>query len=118
MKASRWLTFSQKVSHLTLKLFWYGVPEFMSCFQINTTDLLFIKYRSMIVELMTIVADYYPHLSKAEALRKANNQEFPFSVFKIDQSKRAPFLVHIKDLADILDSKYLEASKDYATFHR
>ncbi|ENU59082.1 MULTISPECIES: pyocin activator PrtN family protein [Acinetobacter] len=90
----------------------------MSCFQINTTDLLFIKYRSMIVELMTIVADYYPHLSKAEALRKANNQEFPFSVFKIDQSKRAPFLVHIKDLADILDSKYLEASKDYATFHR
>jgi len=39
-------------------------------------------------------------------------------VFKIDQSKRAPFLVHIKDLADILDSKYSEASKDYATFHR
>lgn len=39
----------------------------------------------MAVELMTIVADYYPHLSKAEALRKANNQDFPFSVFKIDQ---------------------------------
>lgn len=68
----------------------------MSCFQINTTDLLFIKYRSMIVELMTIVADYYPHLSKAEALRKANNQEFPFSVFKIDQSKRAPFWCTLK----------------------
>lgn len=77
-----------------------------------------MKYRSMTVELMTIVSDYYPHLSKAEALRKANNQEFPFSVFKIDQSKRAPFLVHVKDLADILDKKYSEASKDYATFHQ
>lgn len=90
----------------------------MDALKINTFDYLFIKYRSMTVELMTIVADYYPHLSKAEALRKANNQEFPFSVFKIDQSKRAPFLVHVKDLADILDKKYLEASKDYATFHR
>ena len=75
----------------------------MNCFQINTTELLFIKYRSMTVELMTVVSDYYPHLSKAEALRKANNQQFPFSVFKIDKSKRAPFLVHIKDLAAVLD---------------
>ncbi|WP_218697755.1 pyocin activator PrtN family protein [Acinetobacter harbinensis] len=90
----------------------------MSTLQMDMNDYLFIKYRSMTVELMTIVSDYYPHLSKAEALRKANNQEFPFSVFKIDQSKRAPFLVHVKDLADILDKQYLEASKDFATFHR
>lgn len=90
----------------------------MDALKLNTIDYLFIKYRSMTVELMTIVADYYPHLSKAEALRKANNQEFPFSVFKIDQSKRAPFLVHVKDLADILDKQYSEASKDFATFHR
>lgn len=90
----------------------------MDALKLNTIDYLFIKYRSMTVELMTIVTDYYPHLSKAEALRKANNQEFPFSVFKIDQSKRAPFLVHVKDLADILDKQYSEASKDFATFHR
>ncbi|WPP98056.1 pyocin activator PrtN family protein [Acinetobacter pittii] len=73
----------------------------MGAFQLNTADYLFMKYRSMTVELMSVVQDYYPHLSKAEALRKANNQEFPFSVFKIDSSKRAPFLVHVKDLADI-----------------
>lgn len=90
----------------------------MDALKLNTIDYLFIKYRSMTVELMTIVTDYYPHLSKAEALRKANNQEFPFSVFKIDQSKRAPFLVHVKDLATILDKQYSEASKDFATFHR
>ncbi|MCU4320487.1 pyocin activator PrtN family protein [Acinetobacter bereziniae] len=90
----------------------------MGTFQMSTKEYLFIKYRSMTVELMTIVSDYYPHLSKAEALRKANNQEFPFSVFKIDQSKRAPFLVHVKDLADVLDKQYSEASKDFATFHQ
>jgi len=90
----------------------------MGIFQLNTTDYLFMKYRSMTVELLTIVQDYYPHLSKAEALRKANNQEFPFSVFKIDKSKRAPFLVHVKDFADVLDKQYSEASKDFATFHQ
>ncbi len=90
----------------------------MVAFQINTLDYLFMRYRSMTVDLLLIVSDYYPHLSKAEALRKANNQDYPFSVFKIDQSKRAPFLVHIKDLAVVLDKKYSEASKDYATFHQ
>lgn len=90
----------------------------MDALKLNTFDYLFIKYRSMTVELMTIVADYYPHLSKAEALRKANNQEFPFSVFKIDQSKRAPFLVHVKDFAEVLDTEYSKAAKDYSTFHR
>ena len=90
----------------------------MDALKLNTFDYLFIKYRSMTVELMTIVADYYPHLSKTEALRKANNQEFTFSVFKIDKSKRAPFLVHVKDLADVLDTEYSKAAQDYATFHR
>ena len=90
----------------------------MGTFQLNTNDYLFMKYRSMTVELMTIVSDYFPHLSKAEALRKANSQEFPFSVFKLDQSKRAPFLVHVKDLADVLDTESTKAAQDYATFHR
>ncbi|MGR2923031.1 pyocin activator PrtN family protein [Acinetobacter sp. 1125_18A] len=90
----------------------------MGAFKFNTMDYLFMKYRSMTVDLMTIVNDYYPHLSKAEALRKANNCEFPFSVFKIDKSKRAPFLVHLNDFADVLDKQYLQASKDFATFHQ
>lgn len=90
----------------------------MGVFKFNTMDYLFMKYHSMTVDLMTIVNDYYPHLSKAEALRKANNCEFPFSVFKIDKSKRAPFLVHLNDFADVLDKQYSQASKDFATFHQ
>lgn len=90
----------------------------MGVFKFTTMDYLFMKYRSMTVDLMTIVNDYYPHLSKAEALRKANNCEFPFSVFKIDKSKRAPFLVHLNDFADVLDKQYSQASKDFATFHQ
>lgn len=61
----------------------------MTPLKMSTNEFLFINYSSPIVKLMTIVLDYYPYLSKA--LRKANNQESPFSVFKIDKSKRAPF---------------------------
>lgn len=95
-----------------------GIVNMGAAIKLETVDYLFMKYRSMTVDLMTVVSDYYPHLSKAEALRKANNCEFLFSVFKIDKSKRAPFLVHIKDLADVLDKQYSEASKDFATFHQ
>ena len=90
----------------------------MEALRFSTFDCLFLKYHSTTVDLMDIAKDYYPHISKAEVLRKANNQEFPFSVFKIDKSKRAPFLIHVKDFADVLDKQYSEASKDFATFHQ
>ncbi|EXE18013.1 pyocin activator protein PrtN, partial [Acinetobacter calcoaceticus] len=32
----------------------------MGVFQLNTADYLFMKYRSMTVELMSVVQDYYP----------------------------------------------------------
>ena len=67
----------------------------MTAVQLTIAEILFVKYRSMTPNLMEIVKDYYPHLSKAEALRKAGDQAFPFSVFKLDKSKRAPYLVHI-----------------------
>jgi hypothetical protein len=85
--------------------------------QVSTVDYLFIKYRSMTVTLEVMARDYYPHLKKAELLKRANGQEFPFSVFKLDKSKRAPFLVHVRDLAEALDKQYEMAAKDHATFH-
>ena len=85
--------------------------------QINTVDFLFLKYQSMTVSLLEVAKDYYPHIGKAELLRRANSQELPFSVFKMDSSKRAPFLVHVKDLADAVDKEREIAAKNYAAFH-
>lgn len=90
----------------------------MGAIQINTADLLFFKYRSMTPDLMDVVKDYFPHLSKAEALRKAGDQAFPFSVFKLDKSKRAPYLVHINELAKVLEEEYEKASNDYTKLHQ
>ncbi|MFW1952027.1 pyocin activator PrtN family protein [Acinetobacter beijerinckii] len=90
----------------------------MDSIQISTADLLFFKYRSTTPNLMEVVKDYFPHLSKAEALRKAGDQAFPFSVFKLDKSKRAPYLVHINELAKVLEDEYEKASNDYTKLHQ
>lgn len=90
----------------------------MGAFQLSTTDYLFMKYRSMTVLLDEVVRDYYPHLSKVKVLEKARNQEFPFSCFKLDKSQKAPYFVHVQDLAKVLDQQYTLAHQDHVTLHR
>jgi hypothetical protein len=85
---------------------------------IKAEDYLFMKYRTLTPNLIDVAKDYYPHLSKFDVLRKANQQEFPFTVFKIDKSKRAPFMVHITELAKILDEEYQKASEDHVSLHQ
>ncbi|MFU8928203.1 pyocin activator PrtN family protein [Acinetobacter puyangensis] len=90
----------------------------MASLQLNTSDYLFMKYRSMTILLDEVVKDYYPHLSKAKVLEKARNQEFPFSCFKLDKSQKAPYFVHVKDLAKVLDQQYVLANRDHVTLHQ
>ncbi|RUP39022.1 MAG: pyocin activator protein PrtN [Acinetobacter sp.] len=86
--------------------------------QLSTSDYLFMRYRSMTVLLDEVVKDYYPHLSKVKVLEKARNQEFPFSCFKLDKSQKAPYFVHIQDLAKVLDQNYTLAHQDHINLHQ
>ncbi|MDH0031372.1 MULTISPECIES: pyocin activator PrtN family protein [unclassified Acinetobacter] len=90
----------------------------MTAVQLSIAEILFVKYRSMTPNLMDIVRDYYPQLSKAEALRKASNQAFPFPVFRLDKSKRAPYLVHINDLAKAIEDEYEKSASDHTKLHQ
>ena len=86
--------------------------------QLSTSDYLFMRYRSMTVLLDEVVKDYYPHLSKVKVLEKARNQEFPFSCFKLYKSQKAPYFVHIQDLAKVLDQNYTLAHQDHINLHQ
>ena len=86
--------------------------------QLSTSDYLFMRYRSMTVLLDEVVKDYYPHLSKVKVLEKARNQEFPFSCFKLDKSQKAPYFIHIQDLAKVLDQNYTLAHQDHINLHQ
>ncbi|ENW98659.1 hypothetical protein F900_02742 [Acinetobacter modestus] len=89
-----------------------------SAIQLSTSDYLFMRYRSMTVLLDEVVKDYYPHLSKVKVLEKARKQEFPFSCFKLDKSQKAPYFVHIQDLAKVLDQNYTFAHQDHINLHQ
>ncbi len=91
----------------------------MEALKFSTYDYLFLKYRSVVVKLVDIADEYYPTLKKATLNKMANDNEFPFPVFKLDQKSRtAPYFVNIKDLADAIDKEHQSSAKDFATFHR
>lgn len=84
---------------------------------IDTTSALLIKYQTPAPSLTTIGADYFPHLTTAQLMRKAANHELPFPVFKIDTSRKAPYFVHISALAGWIDAQHKEAQKDFTNLH-
>lgn len=79
--------------------------------KISTTDFLFLKYKELTVPLSVVANEYYPHLSKAKMMEKARNQGFPFTCFRLDSSQKAPYFVHINELAKLFDKQYQEAAK-------
>jgi hypothetical protein len=81
---------------------------------LNTTDYLFLKFRSTFIRLDDIAKEYYSHLSKEKVLEKARQQKFPFTCFRIDESQKGAFFVDIHELAEVLDKIY---RKSYQSFH-
>ena len=58
----------------------------------------------------------YEQAQQAKLLEKARKMEFPFICFKLDESQKSPYLVDIIDLAFVLNKRYEEQAKEYATF--
>lgn len=85
--------------------------------KIDTTTALLIKYQSPTPLLSDVAVDYLPHLNPTEYKRKAARAELPFPVFKIIESKKSPYYVHISALAKWIDSQCEIAAKDYEMAH-
>lgn len=80
---------------------------------LNTTDYLFLRFRSTLIKLDDVSKEYYPHLCKKKVLEKARQQKFPFACIRIDDSQKGPFFVNIHELARVLDDMY---KKGYQAF--
>lgn len=85
--------------------------------KLSTQDYLFMQFKKLIVPLDEICAVYYPHLQKKVVLEKASKQEFPFTCFKLDDSRKAPYFANISDIAQALDNEYIKQSKDHQALH-
>ena len=68
----------------------------------NTTLMLFAQFERPLVPLAEISKDYLG-LSPAEANRKANAGTLGVPVVRLRESQNSPWLVHVEDLARMVD---------------
>ena len=69
----------------------------------NRTFLLMAQFGAADVPLSRVVDAYFSHLSEATWKRRAALQEFPFPVFRAENSQKAPWMVSVVELARYLD---------------
>ena len=78
----------------------------------KTEILLLMKYETPIIPLEKICDDYFG-CSKGTAKNKAKASTLPVPVFRLSPSQKAPWMVHIKDLAIYIEQKREEAQKEW-----
>ncbi|MDE1715793.1 pyocin activator PrtN family protein [Chromobacterium amazonense] len=74
----------------------------------NTSFLLLARYESPVVPLEQICADYL-NLSAKKAQEMASLNKLPFPTFRMNDSQKAPRLVHLSDLAEFIDKQRVDA---------
>lgn len=72
----------------------------------KTADVLLKKYGDKFVPLTIVAADYYAITDLRTINRMAAKRAFPgLRPFKAHDSRQAPYLVDIENLADALDNR-------------
>lgn len=78
-----------------------------------TTELmLYGKYQNAVIPL-AVCCKEITGLSYKKACEAINRGEWPFPVTRAYNSTRAPYLVHIRDLAQYLDETFESAREDH-----
>ncbi|TFH90089.1 pyocin activator PrtN family protein [Vibrio ouci] len=69
----------------------------------NTKYALHARFGTPIVALGDICEEFF-HINAETANGKANSQSLPIPVFRMEEHKRSPFMVHLNDLATHIDA--------------
>lgn len=85
--------------------------------KISTQDYLFLQFGKLVVELREVCEIYYPHLSHTAMNRTASEQGFAFPCFRLADSQKSPYFVHLSDLATALDKANSAVKRDHSKLH-
>lgn len=83
----------------------------------NTMFLLMAEYETPAVPLSEI-CEKYLGLKPATAEKKALLGELTLPTFRLGESQKSPRLVHLQDLAELIDRKRKEAKEFLEYMHR
>ena len=86
--------------------------------QFDATFLLAMKYKTPVVTLEKVIADFMPNLKIETAKKRANKQDLPFPVFKAEENAKAQWLVNITDIALWLHQRRETSVQDWNNMHR
>lgn len=89
----------------------------MNKMQISTQDYLFLQFGKLVLTLDEVCDVYFPQLKKSQINRKASEQGFPFPCFRLTDSQKAPYMVHITELAKAIDKAGDAVKTDHAKLH-
>ena len=124
----------QKISHF---LDFLNISHLFFIYLINSTHILFyqsilmnslnseftlysmltMRYQAPVVQLEIILKDYFPHMNKQSANKRASRQDLPFPVFKADSSQKSPYLVDLQLFAIYLYNQSQISAKDWSNLH-
>jgi hypothetical protein len=71
----------------------------------STEIILFKQYASPVVRLDSI-CDAYLQIGRQEALRQASLNRLPFPTFRLSESRKAPVMIKLTDLARHIDTAH------------
>jgi hypothetical protein len=85
---------------------------------LNTTFLLMAQYNGKaIIPLADVCRDYFSHLTPEKLMRKVMTGQIPLPIIYIERSQKSARGVHLQDLADYLDKRRAEATKEFEAFY-
>lgn len=85
--------------------------------KISTQDYLFLQFGKLVVELREVCQIYYPHLNHTAMKRLTSDQGFPFPCFRLINSQKSPYFVHIAELARAIDKAGDAVKIDHSKLH-
>ena len=81
----------------------------------KTAFLLMAQYSAKaIIPVDEVCRDYFPHLLPEKFLRKVSLGEIKIPLIRIEASNKSAKGVHLQDLADYLDARRADATKEAA----
>lgn len=78
----------------------------------NTALLLMAQYEKTAIPLEDICETYFA-CSRHTAIQKAKASTLPVPAFQIGSGQKAPWFVHVDDLAKLIDKQRGEAREDW-----
>lgn len=84
----------------------------------NTLFILMAAHNGQaVIPLQEVGEKYLGITEKAKLSQKARTGELPLPAFRLEKSQKAPWLVHIQDLATYIDQQQEKAQSDWQQAH-